>query len=107
MSQLDRADDFTPRKVREVRCVEFPAIHARKAESTTRRWRVDKALTVALLREAGYEPTLPSAGTCCGLTWITTGQLDAARDAPSESCTAILTARYTAKTSSVHSHLPL
>jgi FAD/FMN-containing dehydrogenase/Fe-S oxidoreductase len=35
--------------------------------------------TVQLLREAGYEPRLPSAGTCCGLTWITTGQLDAAR----------------------------
>jgi Fe-S oxidoreductase len=35
--------------------------------------------TVQLLREAGYEPQLPSAGTCCGLTWITTGQLDAAR----------------------------
>ncbi|GLY15095.1 lactate dehydrogenase [Kineosporia sp. NBRC 101677] len=35
--------------------------------------------TVQVLREAGYEPRLPSAGTCCGLTWITTGQLDAAR----------------------------
>ncbi|MDP9829846.1 FAD-binding and (Fe-S)-binding domain-containing protein [Kineosporia succinea] len=35
--------------------------------------------TVKVLREAGYEPRLPSAGTCCGLTWITTGQLDAAR----------------------------
>ncbi len=35
--------------------------------------------TVRLLREAGYEPQLPEAGTCCGLTWITTGQLDGAR----------------------------
>ncbi|MBT0768433.1 FAD-binding oxidoreductase [Kineosporia sp. J2-2] len=35
--------------------------------------------TVQVLRDAGYEPQLPSAGTCCGLTWITTGQLDAAR----------------------------
>lgn len=35
--------------------------------------------TVRLLRDAGFEPVLPSAGTCCGLTWITTGQLDAAR----------------------------
>ncbi len=35
--------------------------------------------TVQLLRDAGYEPTLPSPQACCGLTWITTGQLDAAR----------------------------
>jgi Fe-S oxidoreductase len=35
--------------------------------------------TVRVLRNAGYEPTLPRAGTCCGLTWITTGQLDAAK----------------------------
>lgn len=35
--------------------------------------------TVKVLRSAGYEPTLPDAGTCCGLTWITTGQLDAAK----------------------------
>lgn len=34
---------------------------------------------VQVLREAGYEPTLPASGTCCGLTWITTGQLDGAR----------------------------
>ncbi|MCM3882155.1 FAD-binding and (Fe-S)-binding domain-containing protein [Frankia sp. R82] len=37
------------------------------------------AATVRVLRAAGYEPRLPSSGTCCGLTWITTGQLDAAR----------------------------
>jgi Fe-S oxidoreductase len=37
------------------------------------------AATVQVLRDAGYEPRLPSAGTCCGLTWITTGQLTAAR----------------------------
>ena len=35
--------------------------------------------TVDVLRSAGYEPQLPAPGTCCGLTWITTGQLDAAR----------------------------
>ena len=35
--------------------------------------------TVQLLRDAGFEPTLPSPQACCGLTWITTGQLDAAR----------------------------
>ncbi|WP_251077703.1 FAD-binding and (Fe-S)-binding domain-containing protein [Frankia sp. AiPa1] len=37
------------------------------------------AATVRVLRAAGYEPRLPTSGTCCGLTWITTGQLDAAR----------------------------
>ncbi|MCU1538905.1 MAG: putative oxidoreductase [Humibacillus sp.] len=35
--------------------------------------------TVRVLREAGYEPRLPSGSVCCGLTWITTGQLDSAR----------------------------
>ncbi|MDI2098784.1 FAD-binding and (Fe-S)-binding domain-containing protein [Klugiella sp. YN-L-19] len=34
---------------------------------------------VAVLRDAGYDPVLPQASVCCGLTWITTGQLDAAR----------------------------
>ncbi|MGO4600019.1 FAD-binding and (Fe-S)-binding domain-containing protein [Terrabacter sp. 2RAF25] len=35
--------------------------------------------TVRVLRDAGYEPRLPSDSVCCGLTWITTGQLDSAR----------------------------
>ncbi|ANY09448.1 FAD-binding and (Fe-S)-binding domain-containing protein [Pseudonocardia sp. HH130630-07] len=35
--------------------------------------------TVRVLRAAGYEPRLPSSSVCCGLTWITTGQLDGAR----------------------------
>jgi len=35
--------------------------------------------TVRVLRAAGYEPRLPSGSVCCGLTWITTGQLDAAK----------------------------
>lgn len=35
--------------------------------------------TVRVLRDAGYEPKLASKPVCCGLTWITTGQLDAAR----------------------------
>jgi FAD/FMN-containing dehydrogenase/Fe-S oxidoreductase len=39
--------------------------------------------TVRVLRDAGYEPFLPErdgdGAVCCGLTWITTGQLDAAR----------------------------
>ncbi len=35
--------------------------------------------TVRVLREAGYEPRLPDDQLCCGLTWITTGQLGAAK----------------------------
>ncbi len=34
---------------------------------------------VRVLREAGYEVLLPEQQACCGLTWISTGQLDGAR----------------------------
>ncbi|MCW2577348.1 MAG: putative FAD-linked oxidase [Modestobacter sp.] len=34
---------------------------------------------VRVLEDAGYSPTLPAGRVCCGLTWISTGQLDAAR----------------------------
>ncbi|GIF05181.1 FAD-binding and (Fe-S)-binding domain-containing protein [Actinoplanes siamensis] len=34
---------------------------------------------VDLLVDAGYAPRVTSRTACCGLTWITTGQLDAAR----------------------------
>ncbi len=37
------------------------------------------AAMVTVLRAAGYAPTLPTASGCCGLTWISTGQLDGAR----------------------------
>ncbi|MDQ2756085.1 MAG: (Fe-S)-binding protein, partial [Actinomycetota bacterium] len=37
------------------------------------------AATVRVLEGAGYAPRLPGSSLCCGLTWITTGQLDAAR----------------------------
>ncbi len=37
------------------------------------------AATVRVLEAAGYAPRLPETQLCCGLTWITTGQLDAAR----------------------------
>jgi Fe-S oxidoreductase len=35
---------------------------------------------VAVLEAAGYRVEVPADDTCCGLTWITTGQLDAARE---------------------------
>jgi FAD/FMN-containing dehydrogenase/Fe-S oxidoreductase len=34
---------------------------------------------VAVLTAAGYEVIVPDEQACCGLTWITTGQLDGAR----------------------------
>jgi len=34
---------------------------------------------VAVLEAAGYEVTITSQNVCCGLTWISTGQLDGAR----------------------------
>ena len=34
---------------------------------------------VRVLREAGYEVLVPDEQACCGLTWISTGQLDGAR----------------------------
>uniref|UniRef100_UPI003B3BE523 (Fe-S)-binding protein n=1 Tax=Nakamurella sp. TaxID=1869182 RepID=UPI003B3BE523 len=34
---------------------------------------------VSVLRAAGYRVLAPEAAPCCGLTWITTGQLPAAR----------------------------
>jgi Fe-S oxidoreductase len=35
--------------------------------------------TVAVLEQAGFRPMLPPRQQCCGLTWISTGQLDTAR----------------------------
>ncbi len=34
---------------------------------------------VTVLRAAGYEVLVPDHAACCGLTWITTGQLDGAK----------------------------
>ncbi|MDQ3717301.1 MAG: FAD-binding oxidoreductase [Actinomycetota bacterium] len=34
---------------------------------------------VSVLETAGYAVTVPETSTCCGLTWISTGQLDGAR----------------------------
>ena len=52
--------------------------------------------TVRVLQAAGYAPRLTAKQQCCGLTWISTGQLDAARKilgrtvaALSESATAL------------------
>jgi FAD/FMN-containing dehydrogenase/Fe-S oxidoreductase len=34
---------------------------------------------VKVLRDAGYDPVLPDKSVCCGLTWVSTGQLSVAR----------------------------
>ncbi len=34
---------------------------------------------VRVLRAAGFEPVLPGGSVCCGLTWVSTGQLSVAR----------------------------
>ncbi len=38
------------------------------------------AALVTVLADAGYAPRVLQEPVCCGLTWITTGQLDGARD---------------------------
>ncbi|WP_372593198.1 FAD-binding and (Fe-S)-binding domain-containing protein [Actinotalea sp.] len=37
------------------------------------------AAMVTVLQDAGYEVIVPDEDACCGLTWISTGQLDGAR----------------------------
>ena len=39
----------------------------------------DLSAVVTVLAEAGYRPRVLADNVCCGLTWITTGQLDGAR----------------------------
>ncbi|MDT0275325.1 FAD-binding and (Fe-S)-binding domain-containing protein [Blastococcus goldschmidtiae] len=49
-------------------------------DSFTDHFDPDTALAAAeVLEAAGYRVQVPGSDTCCGLTWITTGQLDAAR----------------------------
>lgn len=51
------------------------------------------ASVVRVLRSAGYEPFLPAAprggALCCGLTWLTTGQLDKARSILADTVAAL------------------
>jgi FAD/FMN-containing dehydrogenase/Fe-S oxidoreductase len=44
---------------------------------------------VAVLEDAGYEVRLTDKAVCCGLTWISTGQLDGARRQLRRSLTAL------------------
>lgn len=49
-------------------------------DSFTDHFAPEVAMAAArVLEAAGYRVQVPGADTCCGLTWITTGQLDAAR----------------------------
>lgn len=45
--------------------------------------------TVAVLEAAGFHPRLTPTQQCCGLTWITTGQLDAAKKILGATVTAL------------------
>ncbi|PTR22465.1 FAD/FMN-containing dehydrogenase [Rhodococcus sp. OK519] len=45
--------------------------------------------TVQVLEDAGFRPRLTPKRQCCGLTWITTGQLDAARRILGRTVTAL------------------
>ncbi len=45
--------------------------------------------TVRVLEAAGYSPRLAGRQQCCGLTWISTGQLDAARKILGRTVTAL------------------
>ncbi|QCQ93202.1 FAD-binding and (Fe-S)-binding domain-containing protein [Rhodococcus sp. SGAir0479] len=45
--------------------------------------------TVRVLEDAGFRPRLTRRRQCCGLTWITTGQLDAARRILGRTVTAL------------------
>jgi len=50
------------------------------ADSFTDNFSPDIArATIRVLDAAGYEVLLPERSVCCGLTWITTGQLEGAR----------------------------
>lgn len=49
-------------------------------DTFTERFTPQVALAaVEVLEDAGYDVRLSDVGRCCGLTWISTGQLDAAR----------------------------
>jgi Fe-S oxidoreductase len=67
-----------------VRPVEPPVAPAESvvlwADSFTNRLNPDAAIAaVDVLRAAGHRVVVPGDAACCGLTWITTGQLIAAR----------------------------
>ena len=44
---------------------------------------------VKVLEDAGYRVELPETGLCCGLTWISTGQLDSAKKIVGRSVAAL------------------
>ena len=50
------------------------------------------AAAVRLLADAGYQVSLPRQRVCCAITWISTGQLDAARRILQRSVAALLPA---------------
>jgi FAD/FMN-containing dehydrogenase/Fe-S oxidoreductase len=75
----------TPARLRAMTAAASPAAPARGrvvlwADSFTRAFSPEVAeAAAAVLAEAGFEVTAPGKTACCGLTWISTGQLSGAR----------------------------
>jgi len=85
MDQRRDVPPFAPRTFRQQWADRPAATHegapvALWVDSFTDHFDPDVALASAeVLEAAGYRVQVPGSDTCCGLTWITTGQLDAAR----------------------------
>ena len=82
MDQRRELPPFAPRTFRQQwapRPGEGPSV-ALWVDSFTDHFAPEVAFAaVRVLEAAGYRVQVPGDDTCCGLTWITTGQLDAAR----------------------------
>jgi len=84
MDQRREVPPFAPRTFRQqwagrAAAQDGPPV-ALWVDSFTDHFAPDVAFAAArVLEAAGYRVQVPGADTCCALTWITTGQLDAAR----------------------------
>jgi Fe-S oxidoreductase len=60
-------------------------------DSFTEHFRPEVGIAaVRVLEDAGYAVRLTPSGLCCGLTWITTGQLDTAKALVAQTVSALL-----------------
>ncbi|WP_188194701.1 FAD-binding and (Fe-S)-binding domain-containing protein [Nonomuraea sp. SYSU D8015] len=76
---------FASRKALRTALAALPAPGARKpgavlfVDSFTAAFRPDVAASAGRVLAGAGAPALPRTGLCCGLTWVSTGQLDVAR----------------------------
>jgi len=68
-----RAGDASPRSERDRRVVLWSDSFTETLDGAGGR------AAVTVLEQAGYDVVIPDRSACCGLTWITTGQLDGAK----------------------------